>query len=64
MTHLVFAGGAYSVAISSLEAAYGMLLFSFMGASYLYFLNFIYPLMIQSFRRTAPLIIFDDLNKI
>lgn len=41
-----------------------MLIFGAIGFTYLYYIDFIYPLMIQSFRRTCPVIIFDDLNKI
>lgn len=64
LTHLVFASGAYGVAISSIDATYGMLIFGFMSISYIYYLYFMYPLLVQSLRRTCPLIIFDDLNKI
>lgn len=60
----IFAGAAYGVAMSSLDASYGMVIFGTIGFSYIYFLNFIYPLLIQTFRRTCPVIIFDDLNKI
>jgi len=63
-THLLIASSVYGIAISSIDATYGIVLFSLMGVSYLYYLSFLYPLMIQSFRRTCPVIIFDDLNKI
>lgn len=52
------------MAISSIEAVYGIVLFSTLSLTYLYHLYFIYPLLIQSFRRTCPVIIFDDINKI
>lgn len=61
-THLAFAGLAY--AASSIHATYGMILYSVLGLSYTYYLHFMFPFAIQSFRRTCPLIIFDDLNKI
>jgi hypothetical protein len=64
LTNIAFAIGAYGVAISSLDATYGMLIFGLMGLSYTYYLYFLYPLVVQSLRRTCPLIIFDDLNKI
>jgi hypothetical protein len=64
LTHLAFATGAYGVAVSSLDATYGMLIFGLMGLTYAYYLYFLYPLVVQSLRRTCPLIIFDDLNKI
>lgn len=60
----MFAGAAYGVAVSSLDASYGMAIFGGIGLGYIYFINFIYPLLIQTFRRTCPVIIFDDLNKI
>lgn len=64
LAHFAFGGGAYAIAMSSIEAMYGMMLFGALSGSYIYYLNFIYPLVIQSFRRTCPLIIFDDINKI
>lgn len=35
-----------------------------LGTAYVYYFYMIYPFIIQSFRRTKPLIIFDDVNKI
>lgn len=64
LSQFAFIGSAYALATSSLEATYGMFIFGAIGVSYIYYLNFTYPLIIQSFRRTCPLIIFDDLNKI
>lgn len=43
---------------------YGMLALSGLFVSHVYYLFFIQPFLIQSLRRTIPLIIMDDLNKI
>jgi hypothetical protein len=32
--------------------------------SHVYYINFMGPILRQSFRRTIPVIVFDDLNKI
>ena len=39
-------------------------LFGLLGISFISYANFMFPFLIQSFRRTVPMVIFDDLNKI
>jgi Cdc6-like AAA superfamily ATPase len=35
-----------------------------LSTAYVYYIYMIFPFLIQSFRRTKPLVIFDDINKI
>ena len=60
----VFGFLSYLVTSSSLEATLGMSLMSVIGISWVSFNYFMIPFLVQSIRRTVPLIIFDDLNKI
>ena len=64
LKHIAFISVTYGIAISSIDATYGMIMFGCLATSYIAYLGFIYPLLIQSFRRTCPVLIFDDLNKI
>lgn len=64
LAHIGLAFGIYKIAVSDLDATYGITLFTLMGTGYGFYLHFIYPFIIQSLRRTCPVIIFDDLNKI
>lgn len=50
--------------MSSLDATYGMFLSVGITISYALYVNFIYPMIIQSLQRTCPVLIFDDLNKV
>jgi uncharacterized membrane protein len=64
LSHCLFASAIYGVAISSIDAAYGMAIFGTIAAIYMAYMWLIYPLCVQSLRRTCPVLIFDDLNKI
>lgn len=35
-----------------------------LATAYIYYMYMKYPFILQSFRRTKPLVIFDDVNKI
>jgi hypothetical protein len=35
-----------------------------LSSAYVYYFALFYPFIIQSFRRTAPLIVFDDVHKL
>lgn len=35
-----------------------------LGTAYAYYMYLVYPFLLQSFRRTKALVVFDDLNKI
>lgn len=46
-----------------LDANEGLFL-GMLGTAYCYYFYMLYPLIIQSFRKSKPLIIFDDVNKV
>jgi hypothetical protein len=62
--HAFFIWAGHAIMASSLlEENVGIFLGTF-ATGYMYYFYMIYPFIIQSFRRTQPLIIFDDVNKI
>jgi hypothetical protein len=63
-TNLGFLGAIYTIFYSSLEATLGMIVCGCLASAWLMYAHFMIPFIIQSVRRTIPLIIFDDLNKI
>lgn len=59
-----FLAAEAGVYFSNWDAMYGMLGLSGVIFGHLYMIYFMQPFLIQSFRRTVPLIVMDDLNKI
>lgn len=62
--HLGFAWAAFSIIQSQLLQANVGLFLGMLGTAYAYYFYLFYPYMIQSFRKTKALVIFDDVNKI
>lgn len=64
MLNFCFVAGEAGVYFSSWDAMYGMLGLSGVIIGHIYMIYFLQPFLIQSFRKTVPLIVMDDLNKI
>jgi len=62
--NLSFVAGEAGVYFSNWDAMYGMLGLSGVIFGHFYMMYFMQPFLIQSFRRSVPLIVMDDLNKI
>lgn len=62
--HLGFAYSASVIIQSDLLDANEGLFLGMLGTAYFYYCYMIYPFLVQSFRRTKPLLILDDVNKI
>jgi hypothetical protein len=62
--HAFFIGAGHAILASSLLEKNVGLFLGTLGTAYLYYFYMLYPFLIQSFRRTQPLVIFDDVNKI
>ncbi|MDD2840660.1 MAG: hypothetical protein PHY80_06150 [Rickettsiales bacterium] len=64
MLNFGFLAGEAGVYFSNWDAIYGMLGLSGVIFGHLYMVYFLQPFLIQSFRKSVPLILMDDLNKI
>ena len=53
-----------AVYLSNMDALKGIVAISAILAAHIYYLYFAQPFLVQSLRRTIPIIIMDDLNKI
>lgn len=62
--HLGFIWAASGIIESHLLDANEGLFLGMLGTAYSYYFYMIYPVLIQSFRRSKPLVVFDDVNKI
>ncbi len=62
--HLAFIAAEFAVYFSNWDAVYGMLALSGLVASHVYSIYFLQPFLVQSFKKSVPLIVMDDLNKI
>lgn len=63
-TNIGFIWAANGIIESHLLDANEGLFLGMLGTAYCYYFYMLYPLIIQSFRRSKPLIIFDDVNKV
>lgn len=64
MSNIVFIAAELAVYFSNWDAVYGMLALGGIAASHAYAIYFLQPFLIQSFKKSVPLIVMDDLNKI
>ena len=62
--HIGFGWLAEFIVNSQLLDANEGLFLGMLSTAYVYYIYMIYPFIMQSFRRTKPLVIFDDINKI
>ncbi len=62
--NLAFISGEIAVYLSNWDAINGILALSGVLMSHAYTIYFLQPFLVQSFRKTVPLIVMDDLNKI
>lgn len=62
--HIGFAWLAQSVIDSQLLDTNEGLFLGMLGTAYIYYIYMKYPFILQSFRRTKPIVVFDDINKI
>jgi hypothetical protein len=62
--HVFFMWVGYGLVVNSFLASNLGTFLGVFGTAYIYYFSMFYPFIIQSFRRTKPLIIFDDVNKI
>ncbi len=61
---MAFIAAEIAVYFSNWDAVYGMLGLSGLIASHAYSIHFFQPFLVQSFKKSVPLIVLDDLNKI
>lgn len=64
MYNLTFIAGEIGVYFSNWDAIYGIVALSGLFSCHAYMIYFLQPFLVQSFRKTVPLIVMDDLNKI
>ena len=62
--NMAFIAAELAVYFSNWDAVYGMLALSSLAASHAYSIYFCQPFLVQSFNKSVPLIVMDDLNKI
>jgi hypothetical protein len=62
--HVFFIWIGHGIMVSSFLAHNLSIFLGMLITAYIYYFSMFYPFIIQSFRRSKPLIIFDDVNKI
>ena len=62
--NMVFVASEVAIYLSNMDALKGIIAISAILTAHIYYLYFAQPFLVQSLRRTIPIIIMDDLNKI
>jgi hypothetical protein len=62
--NMVLVASEVAIYLSNMDALKGIIAISAILSAHIYYLYFAQPFLVQSLRRTIPIIILDDLNKI